>query len=141
MQSTTEQNKKTVQRFNKEFIEQGKLEAFEELIADEVVNHSAPQGSSTGADGMLYFLQNILRAGFPDLKVEILDQLAEADKVTTRKIIQATHTGVFMGIPASGKKVGIQVIDIIRLKDGKYVEHWAVSNLAEVTASLSTTNQ
>ena len=141
MQSRTEQNKKAVQRFNKEFIEQGKLEAFEELIADGVVNHSAPPGSSTGADGMLYFLQNILRAGFPDLKVEILDQLAEADKVTTRKIIHATHTGAFMGIPPSGKKVGIQVIDIIRLRDGKYVEHWAVSNLAEVMASLSTSNQ
>jgi len=137
MQSTTEQNKKAVQRFNKEFIEQGKMDAFKELIADDVINHSAPPGSSAGADGMLYFLQNILRTGFPDLKVEILDQVAEGDKVTTRKTIHATHTGVFMGIPASGRKVGIQVIDIIRLRDGKYVEHWATSNLAEVLSGIA----
>ncbi|HET6991638.1 MAG TPA: ester cyclase [Bacteroidia bacterium] len=137
MQSITEQNKKTVIRFNKEFIEKGDRETFEELVATDVVNHSAPLGSSTGADGMIHFLQDILRAGFPDLTVEILDQVAEGDLVTTRKAIQATHTGSFMGVPPTGKRVVIKVIDMIRLKDGKYVEHWGMSNIPEVIAQLS----
>jgi steroid delta-isomerase-like uncharacterized protein len=137
MQSTTEQNKKTVIRFNKEFIETGNRDIFEELVAEDVVNHSAPPGSSTGADGMIHFLQNILRTGFPDLTVEILSQVAEGDLVTTRKAIHATHTGNFMGVPPTGKKVVINVIDMIRLREGKYVEHWGMSNIPEVIVQLS----
>jgi len=137
MPSTTEQNKKAVIRFNKQFIEAGNTDVFEELVAEDVINHSAPPGSSTGADGMVHFLQNILRTGFPDLTVEILNQVAEDDLVTTRKVIRATHTGNFMGIPPTGRKVVINVIDMIRLREGKYVEHWGMSNIPEVIAQLS----
>src|SRR6218665_314150 len=137
MQSTTEQNKAIVLRFNKEFIEKGDMAAFREIVADDVINHSAPEGAPNGPDSMMYFLQNILRAGFPDLQVEILAQVAEKDLVTTRKQIKATHTGEIMGISASGKAVEINIIDIIRLKDGKYIEHWGASNFSDVVAQIS----
>lgn len=137
MQTTIEQNKKTVIRFNKEFIEQGNINSFQELVDDNVINHSAPPGSPKGPESMLYFLQNILRKGFPDMKVEIFDQVAEGDRVTTRKAIHATHLGEFMGIPASNRKVTIHVIDIIRLRNGKYIEHWGASNLGEIVAQIS----
>ena len=137
MQTTIEQNKKAVLRFNKEFIEEGNLGSFHELVATDVINHSAPPGSSQGPDGMLYFLQNILRKGFPDMKVEILDQIAEGDRVTTRKAIHATHLGEFMGVPASQKRVTINVIDIIRLRNGQYVEHWGISNLTDIISQIS----
>lgn len=136
MQTTIEKNKIAVKRFNKEFIEEGNLASFHELVAPDVVNHSAPAGSSKGQDGMLFFIQHILRKGFPDMTVQILDQIAEGDKVTTRKIIRATHLGEFMGMPASHKKVDINVIDIVRLRDGKYVEHWGMSNIPDVIAQL-----
>ena len=137
MQTIIEQNKKAVQRFNKEFIEQGDLNSFHELVATDVINHAAPAGSPNGPESMLYFLQNILRKGFPDMRVEILDQIAEGDKVTTRKAIHATHLGEFMGIEPTSKKVTIKVIDIIRLRDGKYAEHWGMSNLSDILAELS----
>lgn len=135
--NTTDQNKAIVTRFNKEFIEQGNVAVFEELIAPHVINHTAPAGSDNGKNGMFYFLNNMLRAGFPDIKLEIHDQVAEGDKVTTRKTFHATHTGTFMGIPATGKQVAIQVIDIIKLKDGQYTDHWGMSNLPEVITELS----
>jgi len=137
MQTTAEQNKSAVLRFNKLFIEQGNKDVFKELIAPDVINHTAPPGSPAGADGMFNFLQNMLRTGFPDLKVDIEDQVAEGDKVTTRKTIRGTHSGLFMGIPASGKRVVIKVIDIIRLRNGQYIEHWAASNLAEVMVEIN----
>jgi steroid delta-isomerase-like uncharacterized protein len=137
MVTLTEQNKAIVTRFNHEFIAGGNEEVFRSLVADDVVNHSAPPGAPNGAGSMVYFIQHILRTGFPDIQVTIHDQIAEGNKVTTRKTFHATHTGEFMGIPASGKKVAIEVIDIIRLRDGKYVEHWAVSNLAEVCQLIS----
>src|SRR5882724_12989249 len=100
MQTSIEKNKAIVIRFNKEFLEQGNMSSFKELVADDVINHSAPSGSSKGPDGMLYFINDILRKGFPDMKVEILDQAAEGDLVTSRKAIRATHLGEFMGLPA-----------------------------------------
>ena len=137
MNFTTEQNKAIVVRFNKEFIEEGNTNSFHELIADDVINHSAPPGSSTGPDGMMYFLQHILRAGFSNLKVEILEQVAERDLVTSRKKITGIHTGEIMGIPVSNKNILINVIDIIRLKNGKYAEHWGVSDFSDVIAEIS----
>ena len=134
---TTALNKAAVIRFNKEFIEGGNMEAFHQLVSGELINHSAPAGGRNGPETMVYFIVGILKKGFPDLTVEILDQVAEGDKVTTRKTFRGTHTDDFMGIPPSHKKVAINVIDIIRLKDGKYAEHWGSSNLAEVMAELS----
>lgn len=134
---TTEQNKAIVTRFNRECIEQTNLASFKEILAADCINHAAPSGSANGADSMINFLSNVLKPGFPDLKVTILDQVAEGDKVVTRKEIRGTHTGSFMGVPPSNKAVVLKVIDIIRLRDGQYVEHWASSNLHEVLAEIS----
>jgi predicted SnoaL-like aldol condensation-catalyzing enzyme len=137
MSFNTEQNKQVVVRFNKECIEQGKPESFEELLADKVINHSAPEGMPGGKESFYFFLNTVLRQGFPNLKVEILDQIAERDLVSTRKKIVATHTGQIFGIPPSNRKVIINVIDVIRLENGQYVEHWGQSNFDEVLKQIS----
>jgi predicted ester cyclase len=137
MNYSTEQNKEIVTRFNKECIEQGIPQSFEDLLSDKVINHSAPAGMPNGKESFYYFLNSILRQGFPNLKVEILEQVAERDLVTTRKKITATHTGEIFGISPSNKKVEINVIDIIRLRDGKYIEHWGQSNFDEVLKMIS----
>ena len=137
MQTNTEQNKALVMRFNKEVIEQGNRESFKELVSDNVHNHAAAPGSPSGPESMSHFLFEILRKGFPDIQVEILDQVAEGDKVTSRKILRGTHRGEFLGIAATGKKMEIHVIDIIRLENGKYAEHWGMSNIPEVLAQLA----
>jgi predicted ester cyclase len=135
--TTTEQNKAIVTRFNREIIEQGNESSFKELVAGNVINHVAPPGAPNGPESMSYFLLHILRNGFSDIKVDILDQVAEGDRVTTRKAIHALHTGDFMGVAATNKRVKINVIDIIRLEGGKYAEHWGISNIPEIIAELS----
>ena len=137
MKFTTEQNKAIVTRFNKEFIEEGNMDTFKELIDADVINHASQPGLPGGQESFSYFVNTILRKGFPDLKVEIHHQIAEGDCVTTRKSFHATHSGEFMGIPPTNIKVTIRVIDIIRLRKGKYIEHWGMSNLAEVMKELS----
>jgi predicted ester cyclase len=136
MTNSTEQNKAIVARFNKECLEDGNPAAFSELLADHVVNHSARPGSPVGPESFTYFLNEVLRKGFPDLKVEISEQIAERDLVATRKRITGTHTGEIFGKAPTGKRVEILVIDIIRLEDGKYAEHWGQSNFSEVLAGL-----
>ena len=137
MTYSTEQNKATVVRFNRECIEQGNLNSFKELLANDVINHSAPAGMPNGPESFYHFLNDVLRKGFPDLKVNIIMQIAEGDMVTTLKKITATHTGEIFGIAPSNKTVAINVIDIVRVRNGQYAEHWGQSNFSDVLAEIS----
>ncbi|MGH1518670.1 ester cyclase [Chryseobacterium sp. JK1] len=136
MNSLTDTNKSIVRRFNKEVIEQGNIQSFQELMDDHFINHSAPSGADSGPNGMIYTFNHILRPAMPDLQVSIYEQIAEGDLVTTRKNISGTHTGELMGIPATGQKISIDVIDIVKVKDGKYIEHWGINTLPVVLAQL-----
>jgi predicted ester cyclase len=129
-------NKAVVLRFNCDVIERGDLAAFEEIMAPDFVNRTAAPGMSPGKDGMLATLNGVLRPAFPDLRVEIHDQVAEGDKVTTRKTIHGTHTGPLLDVEPTGRAVAIQVIDIVRLRDGRYVEHWGINTLPVLLAQL-----
>jgi predicted ester cyclase len=128
-------NKLIVQRFNKEVIERGNLDSFNELMDSKFINHSAPAGMN-GSDSMWNTFTKILQPAFPDLKVEIYDQIAEGDKVTTRKAITGTHLGELMEIQPTAKKIRIDVIDIVRIQDGKYREHWGINNFQSVVDEL-----
>ena len=132
-----EKNKATVQRFNKDFIENADVDAFNEIIAPVFINQTAPPGVPRGPEGVMYFFNHFLRPAFPDMEVEIQRQVAENDMVTTHKVFHATHKGDFMGIPATGKKIDIEVMDIIRLQNGKFVEHWNVVDWQQVIAQLT----
>lgn len=68
----------------------------------------------------------------------IHDQVAEGDKVTSRKTVCGTHTGTLLGIEPTGRAVSIDVIDIVRVVDGRYVEHWGINSLSSVLARLRT---
>lgn len=138
MKTITENNKAVVRRFNQEVIAEGNLGSFRELMDEQFVNRSAPEGMSNGADGMIYFFNEILRPAMPDIHVTIHDQVAEGDLVTIRKTIHGTQTGDLLGIPPTGRPVQIEVIDIVRIKDGRYFEHWGITTLSDVLSQLST---
>ena len=91
----------------------------------DVVDHSRPPGIAEGAEGVRQQFDGFRRA-FPDFRAEILDQIARGDKVVTRKVFHGTHEGELMGIPPTGREVEIHVIDIVRLADGRIVEHWNI---------------
>ena len=134
---TAEQNKAIVRRINKEFIEGGNMNTFNEIFAPDFINQTAPAGTPTGPDGVVYFFNHLLKPAFPDLKVVIHDQVAQDDKVTTRKSFHATHKGDFFGVPATNKNVVMEVIDIIRLRDGQFVEHWGILDTQGLMAQIS----
>jgi predicted ester cyclase len=60
----------------------------------------------------------------PDLHCTIEDLLVSGDKITTRLTFTGTHTGQFMGHPATGKTVRFLAIDILRIRGGRIVEDW-----------------
>jgi len=130
-----ERNKLTVRAFIAAAYCHADLAAIDAYLAPELVDHSPMSGLPPTRDG-LRLLFAALRTAFPDLQATIHDQVAEGDKVVTRKTIRGTHLGPLMGIPATGRSVAINVIDIVRLVDGRYAEHWGVNTLAPVLAQL-----
>lgn len=131
------ENKELIRRFNIEVIQNGNEEAFQALMASDFINHSAPSGMSNGPQSMWDTFQNLLRPALSDLKVTIHDQIAEGDEVTTRKTISGIHSGMLMGVPPTGKAVAISVIDIVRIRENKYAEHWGLNTLSSVVDALA----
>ena len=122
---------------NKEFIEGGNIDTIHEIFADNFVNHTAPPGSPTNRDAVIYFFNQLLKPSFPDLKVEIHDMIANGDKVTTRKSFHATHKGAFFGVEPTHKPVVMDAIDIIQLRDGKNIAHWGILDMHSLMAQLT----
>jgi steroid delta-isomerase-like uncharacterized protein len=121
----SEENKTVVKRFVEEFQTSNDPAAFDELVADDFVNHAAMEGLPPGKAGVKV-LFDVFRSAFDGFRAEIHDQAAEDDKVWTRKSFYGTHTGDFMGIPATGKPIRIDVIDTVRVRHGRIVEHWGI---------------
>lgn len=129
-------NKDIVRRFNHQVIENCNQHEFEMLVAQDFINHSAAAGQDTGREGLWHTFHNVLHSGLSSLQVEVLDQVAEDDKVTTRKRILGCHSGALLGISATGRAVSIDVIDIVRIRNGQYVEHWGINSLSSLLAAL-----
>ena len=117
--------KSLMRRFVDEFQSEGDEAVADELLADNFRNHTAPPGMSPDKQGVKAYFAAFRRA-VPDLHAQVHDMLADGDKVVTRKTFHGTHTGEFMGLPATGNAISVDVIDIVRVRDGKFVEHWNV---------------
>ncbi|PKR87852.1 ester cyclase [Pleomorphomonas diazotrophica] len=128
--------KSVVRRFNVEVIQNGNALAFQALMAPDFVNHAAPPGRPNGPESMWATFETVLRPAISELTVTIHDQIAEGDKVTTRKTICGRHTGDLLGVAATGRDISIDVIDIVRVEGGRYREHWGLNTLQAVLASL-----
>jgi steroid delta-isomerase-like uncharacterized protein len=109
-----------------ELISAGDIEGFGGLVAENLVEHEELPGYEPTKDGVMQWFTT-MRAAFPDMRMEASDVIASDDKVVIRGRFTGTHQGNFMGIPASGKSVDTQLIDICRFDaDGKIVEHWGL---------------
>lgn len=118
-------NEAIVRRFIDEYQTNGDESVAEEILADDFVDH-CPFGPFPPDREGVKQLFTALRGAFPDLRAEIKDQISQGDKVVTRKTFHGTNDGEFMGMPPTGKKVSFDVIDILRLRDGQFVDHWNV---------------
>jgi len=119
---TTTANKALVTRYYDEVLNQRNLAALDDLLAPDFASW-LPDGTRLGR---AEYRDAVLASheAFPDLVVEVLDQLAEGDKVASRWRASGTHRGPFAGIPATGRPVTITAMHLHRVADGKLTEHW-----------------
>lgn len=131
--SVTEANIATVRRAIDEGWNKGNLEAIDELFAPDFVEHQA--GIGPGRDGVKGSIR-ILRTAFPDLNLTFEDVMADGDAVWVRLSARGTHQGPFMGLPGTGLPIHLTVIDIVRVVDGRLVEHWGVADRLSVAQQI-----
>jgi steroid delta-isomerase-like uncharacterized protein len=109
-----------------DLISAGDIDGFGEHVADEFVEHEVMPGLQPSKEGVKEMFR-MYRAAFPDLRMEAEDVLASGDTVVARVCATGTHEGEFMGLPATGKSIDVQLVDIIRFgDDGLAREHWGV---------------
>ena len=115
----------TIRRFY-ELISAGDIDGFAELLADDFVEHEEAPGLAPTKEGVVASFRGF-RAAFPDMRMDAQDVFASGDKVTARVRMTGTHEGPFLGMPATGKQVDIELIDIMRMgDDGLCHEHSGV---------------
>lgn len=129
-QAKTEQEKNlaAMKRFYNEVVNKGDLDLFDELTTEDFKENEALPGFESNREGVKQFFA-MFRNAFPDLNFAVEDMAASGDKVWSYITIRGTHKGEFMGIPASGKKIEVKAIDIVRFVDGKGAEHWGVTDM------------
>jgi predicted SnoaL-like aldol condensation-catalyzing enzyme len=106
-----------------------RIELFDEFIHPDYNNHN-PQ-VQPGPAGVKAFFRHYLDA-FPDTKVAIEDVIEEGDRISARFTYHGTFTKPFMGYRPNCAAIQLRSIDIWRVKDGKFAEHWDELNLLEV---------
>jgi predicted ester cyclase len=112
----TDQNKATVRRLIEEVLNGGRLEAIDELYAPEL----APAAKRWITP---------FRASFPDVHMEVVDLIAEGDKVVGRFTCSATHLGEWLGHAPTGRRFEqVDEVSIFRLHDGRIIQVWSLED-------------
>jgi predicted ester cyclase len=115
-----------VRRLIDEGFNKGTLAVADELAADDLVEHQDfGPAHPPGAEGVKTVIRS-LRAGFSDFTLTIEDLVVSGDTVWIRNVATGTHDGTFAGAPPSGRRMRVYVFDVLRVVDGKIVEHWGV---------------
>ncbi len=128
----TENNKQTLQHFIQSVWREGNLAALPEFWTADCVNHAMSGADNCGLEALQAYHEQFIQAfsGISDFRIEIVQQVAEADRVVSQIVAHGRHSGAFMGIAPSDRSVSMQAIRIDRFAGGKIAEHWSVADLA-----------
>jgi serine phosphatase RsbU (regulator of sigma subunit) len=130
--SVEENNKALVRRFVEEVLNRGNLDAVDELMAPDYLDHTVPPGKYAGREGLKRSLAKQL-ASSSDLRFSIEEQIAEGDKVITWVIGSGTHDRErFMGLAPTGERMTMEYIYVSRVVEGKIVEERGVRDASAV---------
>lgn len=118
---TGSEKKLLVKSFVEEAINKGNLDAINELVAENFVEHVPFPGQGPGRDGLRQAIGTFLSA-FPDIHWTLDEQIEEGEKVVSRFTWAGTHRGEFLGIPPTGKPVKVWGVVMDVIKNGTLIE-------------------
>lgn len=132
---TAQANKQVFERFQQEVVSAGNYDVADEVLDRDVVSHNPLPGQQPGLAGVKEALRT-LHAAFPDLRVTPHVVIAEDDLVAGRFTVEGTHRGEFMGLQPTGKAFEYDEMILVRIADGRIVEHWAVADIMQMMLDL-----
>jgi predicted ester cyclase len=130
----TEQNKQLIRRILVEGMGRNRPDVIDETVAPDYVNYDFPQ-PEPGREGFKRTVA-MFNAAFSDGYVVVEDEIAEGNKVVTRGYLSGTHTGPFLGVAPTGKRIKLPYIDIWTIQDGKGHENWVQLDLLGLMQQL-----
>lgn len=122
---STEENKAIVRRWYEEVMNQGNVEAVDVICSQCAPSFQVIKGVTQDPPGGLDGLKELVHyfhAAVPDVQIKVGEQIAEDNKVVSRIVIEGTHSGEFMGIPATNKPFSVEGISIWLVGEGKLIE-------------------
>jgi steroid delta-isomerase-like uncharacterized protein len=103
------------------------LAAAGDLLTPDYQRHDANLPELNGPEATVDFISTCI-SGFPDIHLDIEQLIVQDEHVAARLTVRGTHRGPFMGVPATGRQVTVEVADVFRLADGRIAEEWAMMN-------------
>jgi steroid delta-isomerase-like uncharacterized protein len=123
-------------RFANEIINARDLDgALEELVVEDFVEENPLPGQGPGRAGLADVLAGMF-AAFPDLHWQVLDTVAEGDRVVSYSVWTGTHQGEFMGIPPTGRRVEVEAWTLDRYRDGRCTHSRIIMDVAGMLMQL-----
>jgi len=118
-----------------EIINKGKLDLFNDSnFTKNVTMHEGPS-DVVSIDSARAYYANYL-TGFSDITFTIKDVFGQGDKIVKYWNFKGTHTGVFFGIPATGKTVNVDGVTLVRMENGKIAEERDIMDNLEFMQQL-----
>ncbi len=134
---TSETNIAALERMA-ELINAGDLDAIDEVVDEDAVDHDPMPDQKPGPQGFKDFF-GMLRTAFPDLMLEPVTVVADDEHVAMAYTIAGTHEGEFQGIAATGTRISARGTEIVRFRDGKMIERWGSSDELGILMQLGLT--
>lgn len=122
---STSNNKTTVRRFL-DLYDQHDLDGWQRLLAPDLTAHVSGV-ADLDVDGYRT-LAAAYRQAFPDLRHDVVAQMADGDTVTTQLHVTGTHRGDFEGLPGTGRRVEFAMCLVCQVRDGKLSEVWSYAD-------------
>ena len=123
------QNRQTIVRLYEEVVNQGRLEVLDEIAWPDHVEHRPLPGQTQGREGLKQRASMVRAAFNPHFTLEHV--IADDEKVAVMWTNRGTHVAEWFGIPATGKEIVTQGVDIFLLRDGRLAEHWDVVDVTD----------
>lgn len=128
-------NEELLARYVREVWDKGDLDALEPFLSPDFKRHVSPTLPPLDRQGQVERLQGF-RSAFPDITLAVEDVVAGDDRVAFRSTIRGTHRGPLAGIAATGKKITVTLVDIVRIEDGLFVEQWGGPDRSDLFRQL-----
>jgi steroid delta-isomerase-like uncharacterized protein len=129
-------NKELVRRLYEDGFNRGDLDLVDQLVAPDVVTHNpiildAPTGPNSIRGGI-----EMIRKSFPDFHVEVVDLIAEGDRVAAFLRMSGTNTGEYRRGGATNRKGSMRAFFVWRIADGHLAESWGLADRFEFLQQL-----